>query len=572
MQQKFKTNECKPGCDCPACTGLQCFDRPRFFTGQLLTEAELNDMQEYGIAKQKLHNRYLHGCGIVCGLEVTCHDCDSEFVTVHPGLALDCCGNEVVVCDAVDFNVIKAIAQCRKVEKKNCDPWRTPAPRNCDDLEQDWCITIRYREQLAKPTTALVSQTNSKCGCGKKGKNCTCGGGTAVATSSMPRGAQTCEPQRIIEGFELGVVCLTPDTGKGDSGNPLVQNILDTLNKLGIHLPLEAVMECVTTLMGFAQEMIAIMNSVQGDTAFTDRFQIATRFCRLLENIRKHLMQETLTKCDLIAQLNAIICPSAPNSDNDFDTFINRMQVGLIDTFELLINMAINCLCYEVLPKCPTDVCEDRLMLACVTVRDGRVIRVCHEPRTYVLTAHNAVSAVLSVLLRDLCCQVFELPNLGDNLNENFRNPTRAASYMGTAYKSPVAGVAVNMMRNVGIGEMFASQPQTYMAAERVERRARPSIDPRGVTGLNIDTAREQLSGVETNVERADWSPAEAFLRNLSAPDVRADQPVKLYVDKENRVVGMSQAAGSERLQQELDQANARITRLEEQIAALLNR
>jgi len=572
MQQKLKTSECKPGCDCPACTGLQCFDRPRFFTGQLLTEAELNDLQEYGIAKQKLHNRYLHGCGIVCGLEVTCHDCDSEYVTVHPGLALDCCGNEVTVCEATDFNVIKAIAQCRKVEKKKCDPWRTPTARNCDDLEQDWCITIRYREQLGRPTTALISQTNGKCGCGKQGKNCTCGSNGGYATATMPRNARTCEPQRIIEGFELGVICL-PTEPSTEGENELVQFFLETLTKLGIHLPLECLVACFTDLTSFAQELIAIVNLVSGDNAFANRFEIERRFCRLLDSIRVHLMHDTLTRCELITQLNAIHCPSAPSSDNNFDAFISQMQQALMDTVELLMNLLINCVCYEVLPKCPSEVCEDRLLLACVTVRDGRVIRVCHEPRQYVLTAHNAVSAVLSVLLRDLCCQMFEFPNRdGEVISNNFRSTTMAASFMGASNASPVAGVVANVLRSMDVGGVFGER--ATVMADRVERRAEGAagIHLSGLTGLNVDNARERLSGVETNVQRANWSPAEAFLRNLATPSVRADQPVRLYVDNENRVVGMSQTVERERLREELDQANARISRLEEQIAALLNR
>jgi hypothetical protein len=59
-----------PCCDpCPDCGGLECYCRPRFFAGQLLTEKELNGLQDYVIAKNKLHNRHLVGAGIVCGLE-----------------------------------------------------------------------------------------------------------------------------------------------------------------------------------------------------------------------------------------------------------------------------------------------------------------------------------------------------------------------------------------------------------------------------------------------------------------------------------------------------------------------
>ena len=55
---------------CPECGGLECLCRPRFFAGQLLTDEDLNLLNHYIIEKNKLHNRYLHGWGVVCGLEV----------------------------------------------------------------------------------------------------------------------------------------------------------------------------------------------------------------------------------------------------------------------------------------------------------------------------------------------------------------------------------------------------------------------------------------------------------------------------------------------------------------------
>src|SRR6516162_11281841 len=77
-----------PSCQpCPDCGGLQCLCRPRFFAGQLLTEDDLNRLDRYIIAKNKLHNRYLHGWGTVCGLEVACNPC-TGFVTVKSGYAL----------------------------------------------------------------------------------------------------------------------------------------------------------------------------------------------------------------------------------------------------------------------------------------------------------------------------------------------------------------------------------------------------------------------------------------------------------------------------------------------------
>jgi len=70
------------------------FERLRFFAARLLTAADFSLEQNYFRGKQKLHNRALHGFGIVSGLQVTVQ---SGKVVVAAGLALDCEGNELVV-------------------------------------------------------------------------------------------------------------------------------------------------------------------------------------------------------------------------------------------------------------------------------------------------------------------------------------------------------------------------------------------------------------------------------------------------------------------------------------------
>ncbi|MGH9928586.1 MAG: hypothetical protein ACREA9_05055 [Pyrinomonadaceae bacterium] len=72
--------------------------RPRFFFGQLLTAADFALEQQYHIEKHKLHNRALHGFGIVSGLTVTLKE---GLIVVDPGLALDCEGNELVIPAAI---------------------------------------------------------------------------------------------------------------------------------------------------------------------------------------------------------------------------------------------------------------------------------------------------------------------------------------------------------------------------------------------------------------------------------------------------------------------------------------
>src|SRR6516165_1826800 len=101
-----------PSCQpCPECGGLECLCRPRFFAGQLLTEQDLNRLENYILAKNRLHNRYLVGHGVVCGLQVTCSPC-ANTISVSDGYAIDPCGNDIIVCSPDTVDICKMIKAC----------------------------------------------------------------------------------------------------------------------------------------------------------------------------------------------------------------------------------------------------------------------------------------------------------------------------------------------------------------------------------------------------------------------------------------------------------------------------
>ncbi len=66
----------------------------RYFSGQTLSAADLEQEQSYHRERVRLHNRLLHGAGVVAGLEVTAGRSD---VVITPGMALDPVGDEIVV-------------------------------------------------------------------------------------------------------------------------------------------------------------------------------------------------------------------------------------------------------------------------------------------------------------------------------------------------------------------------------------------------------------------------------------------------------------------------------------------
>jgi hypothetical protein len=78
--------------------------RPHYFAGQLLDAATLQAEQDYHREKLRLHNRVLHGFGIVSGLGVHVEPttgpegAEGGRIIVDPGYAIDGCGEEIAVC------------------------------------------------------------------------------------------------------------------------------------------------------------------------------------------------------------------------------------------------------------------------------------------------------------------------------------------------------------------------------------------------------------------------------------------------------------------------------------------
>lgn len=141
-------------------------ERLNYFTGQFLVERDFRDEQSYHIGKHRMHNRYLHGWGTVCGLRVVeseSPDCRDRYMVLEPGVALDCCGREIVVTERVKVNIPAMLAPSN--DQGN--------PQGVQHL----VLSIRYTECKTEYVPALYSD----CGCDDK----------------------VCDANRIREGYEL---------------------------------------------------------------------------------------------------------------------------------------------------------------------------------------------------------------------------------------------------------------------------------------------------------------------------------------------------------------------------------
>jgi hypothetical protein len=129
------------GCGCGgtggACCDLECLVRPNFYCGQLLTDADLSAVVQWTRDRLSL-SRYRDGWGVVCGLEVTCSEpegacgcgCGSPkgcTVWIDKGYAVDCCGNDLVVCEPIPVDLGDV---CRPDDDPCADPCWPPVKQD----------------------------------------------------------------------------------------------------------------------------------------------------------------------------------------------------------------------------------------------------------------------------------------------------------------------------------------------------------------------------------------------------------------------------------------------------------
>ena len=118
--------------------------RTDYFHGMLMTERDFREEQIYHIEKRKLLNRMLHGWGVVCGLKVRPTNPPSPNIIVEGGMALDCFGNEILVCE--EQTVDLTVKPCATTAAYDPCAQYVPEPQN-----QALYVVIKYDERGTKP-------------------------------------------------------------------------------------------------------------------------------------------------------------------------------------------------------------------------------------------------------------------------------------------------------------------------------------------------------------------------------------------------------------------------------------
>ncbi len=446
-----------PAPPCPVCGGLKCLCRPRFFPGQLLGDEDLNRLQQYVIDKNRLHNRYLVGWGVACGLEVACSPCDAGAVTVRAGYALSPCGDDIVLCADQSVDVCQLIQACRPAKPVLCDPPYSTPPSTCTQGVERWVLAVCYDERPARGTTALTGAgdslarpgcrcggSSSSCGCGgaaaASAGGCGCGGsgsggcGCAAKTSAyQPAGQRRkllpqCEPTQVCEGFRftayrapapatgLTSFAADPAAGKINAGGDLMIAWLYA-NRARFGPLLERTLCCVMRAMDLRASLAEGRQlGTAGVAAYRDYAQALLEFAS----------EFSLHHCSFLgtvrSQYDAVLKWSGTRLSGVLDA---ADQATLADGFRQLdatwLQIVTECFCSALLPACPPPSTSNCVPLAVVTISTGgtaakgqrcQVVDICNWQERKLLVTWPTIQYWLSWLpwqrLREffarICC------------------------------------------------------------------------------------------------------------------------------------------------------------------------
>ena len=360
-----KTTSASP-CSCAetplpqTCCDLICFERPNYFCGHLLTDADLKLEQRYFREKNKLRNRALHGHGVVCGLRLTCdHHCPGH-ILVAEGYAIDDCGNDLVVCESISFDVVGLLREKGLlIEGKPANPCEPPTkPPECE-IKQCFQIVICYDEEETDFTTPFVA------GC-------------------RPQLTE-CEPTRICETVRFDVVAELPNQ---------VDWPKDLEKRLEHCFAVLSEGEFAQTFKVNHDAILSVLNGSDpaGETNYQDVF------CRLRGYFLLHLRNHPDNyNCTIEEDLHAIVLPGEDRE---------KIHTAFCRLFELVFQNVVSCAMGELVPRCHQPCCAAScVVLGTVEIKNGNVVHVCNCPRSYVWSFANFFELLLATLLGGEACE-----------------------------------------------------------------------------------------------------------------------------------------------------------------------
>jgi hypothetical protein len=368
-------------CHWPPPWSLQCrlmtFERPNYFCGHLLTDTDLTLQQRYFREKTRLYHRTLDGFGIVCGLRLTCdHNCSGK-VLVSRGYAIDNCGNDLVVAEQTQVDVVSLLVEKGLIlQEQSPDPCKPEDVKSECHFQQCFYVTISYQEEETDFAAPLV-------------------------TGCQPMVSE-CVPTRISETVKFDVVDTLPSEKTPEFS---LKHRLELSFKIFSEGPFAQALQKHHKLLGEAVNPPSSTGSIK---ASENRH---AEFHRLFYELRGLLLlyfnqHPDKYNCTIEHQIRKVRFPEIHRkSEKAVETYLEELRDAFSSLLAVAWQHAVSSALGELVPAC-YEACEaGPIYLGTVVVENGRLIKVCNCPRSYVWSFANFPEVLLATTLGGLACE-----------------------------------------------------------------------------------------------------------------------------------------------------------------------
>jgi hypothetical protein len=239
------------------------------------------------------------------------------------------------------------------------------------------------------------------------------------------------------------------------------------------------------------------------------------------------------TRCQL-KKAAAAVSLAAPTEGVDRTTYLGDTKQAALDLLAAWLQMVLDCICHAFLPGCSDDPCDERVEIACVTVKSGKIIDICNHscrryagafPSTFYWMSLIPVVPLIARLLAMACCQpdllrsnsplVNDLTSLLKTVDptgrlaqevtaDNFAGPRRFMATLAKFSQTPVIPALVSKL-------------EAALAGSSVRSTGELAAPPPAATKDDIASVRGEIGELRTILARMTAAPP--------APNAKAAAP-----------------------------------------------
>jgi len=325
----------------------------------------------------------LDGFGVVCGLQMRC-DCHCKgHITIGDGYAIDCCGNDLVVCEPRSFDVIGELRKKNWLVEMRGDQRNkhehVQSSIDCEGETEDECIIkqcfyigICYAEEPAEFVTPYTTECQPAPG--------------------------PCQPTRILERVRFEVYDKVP----------VRPNPLEEIGKrIERCFKLFREGQFSRGLESLAPRILRVLTCEPGGDSPDTRVENPERHkeaCCLFKELQAQFLHELRTcpdqyNCDLEHE----VCRLHPPCREDLAGGPAPHE-AFTRLFELIQKYVFSCVLAQLAFSCPEPPDPCCVLVGSVEIQNGCLRRVINFPRWYLWCFANFFEVLAYTLANDAAC------------------------------------------------------------------------------------------------------------------------------------------------------------------------